>query len=145
MDECSLGEYSLQVERVEAFGEPSKDRSYEIVGLLWLSLIAPQARHAHRCAQLPGLCLLSTRDRKRALEIRLRFRRIRHRRHKRDFTGNAIDLGFAPPFFACFDRRQGFTDAAPSIIELTKFCVRPRQICQVERYLHGSPPLTSIP
>jgi hypothetical protein len=36
-------------------------------------------RHARRRAQFPGLCLLGTRDRKRTLEIRFRFRRVRLR------------------------------------------------------------------
>jgi len=49
--EQSLG--LLQIERVEAFGEPAVDRSEEIVGLLPLALIAPEPRHAHRRAQFP--------------------------------------------------------------------------------------------
>ena len=47
-----------QVERVEAFGEPVIDRGEKIVGPLSFTLIAPEPRHARRCAQLPGLCLL---------------------------------------------------------------------------------------
>ena len=48
----------LQIERVEAFGEPAVDRSEKIAGLIPLALIAPEPRHAHRGAQFPGLCLL---------------------------------------------------------------------------------------
>ncbi len=53
------------------------------------------------------------------LEIRFRFRRIRLRRLERDFAGRAIDLGFVPPVFGGFNRRQRFANATPSIIELT--------------------------
>ena len=67
----------LQIERVEAFGEPAIDWGEKIAGLIPLALIAPEPRHAHRRAQLPGLCLLLARDRERTLEIRFRFRRIR--------------------------------------------------------------------
>ena len=47
----------LQVESVESFGEPTIDRSEKIVGLISLSLIAPEPRYANRRAQLktPGL------------------------------------------------------------------------------------------
>ena len=88
----------LQIERVEAFGEPAVDRSEKIVGLLPFSLIAPKPRHAHRRAQFPGLCLLRTRNRERPLEIRFRFRRISLGRLERDFAGDAIDLGLATTF-----------------------------------------------
>ena len=43
-----------------------------------------------------------TRNRERALEIRLRFRRIRLRRLERDFACNATDLGLEPSFFGCY-------------------------------------------
>ena len=48
----------LQIERVEAFGEPAVDRSEKFAGLIPLALIAPEPRHAHRRAQFPGFCLL---------------------------------------------------------------------------------------
>jgi hypothetical protein len=70
----------------------------KIASLIPLALVAPQLRHADRRAQLPRLCLLPTRNRERTLAVRLRFRCIRLRRHQNDFAGNAIDLGFAPPF-----------------------------------------------
>ena len=69
-----------------------------------------------------------TRDRERALEIRFRFRRIRLRRLKRDFAGDAMNLGFAPPFLGCFHRRHRFADAAPSVIELAEFRIGLGQI-----------------
>jgi hypothetical protein len=56
----------LQIDRVEAFGEPAVDRSEKIAGLLPLALIAVEPRHADRRAQLPGLCLLNAGNRKRA-------------------------------------------------------------------------------
>ena len=43
----------LQIERVEAFGEPAVDRSEQFASLLRLPLIAPEPRHAHRGAQFP--------------------------------------------------------------------------------------------
>src|SRR5271169_3695515 len=52
----------LQIERVEAFGEPAINRSEQFASLLRLPLITPEPRHAHRCAQLPGLGLLLTRN-----------------------------------------------------------------------------------
>ena len=48
----------LQIERVEAFGEPAVDRSEKLAGLIPLALIAPEPRHAHCGAQFPGFCLL---------------------------------------------------------------------------------------
>ena len=38
--------------------------------MLRLALTAPEPRHAHRRAQLPGLCLLLARDRQRTLKRR---------------------------------------------------------------------------
>ena len=69
-----------------------------------------------------------TRNRERTLEIRFRFRRIRLRRLERDFPGDAIDLGLAPPFLGCFHRRHRFANAAPSVIELAEVRIGPRQI-----------------
>jgi hypothetical protein len=40
----------LEDRRIEALGEPAIDRGEKIVGLLSFTLIAPQARHAHRRA-----------------------------------------------------------------------------------------------
>ena len=51
----------LQIERIKPFGEPAVDRSEKFAGLIPLALIAPEPRHAHRRAQLPGLCLLLVR------------------------------------------------------------------------------------
>jgi hypothetical protein len=61
-------------------------------------LITPTARDTHRCAQFPRLCLLLTRNRKRGLEISLCFRCIRIGRYQRNFSGNTMDLRFAPSF-----------------------------------------------
>jgi len=40
----------LQIERVEAFGEPAVKRSKKIASRIPFALIAPKPRHAHRCA-----------------------------------------------------------------------------------------------
>jgi hypothetical protein len=40
----------LQIERVEAFGEPAVDRSEKLTGLTPLALVTPEPRHAHRGA-----------------------------------------------------------------------------------------------
>ena len=42
----------LQIERVEAFGEPAVDRSEQFASLLRLALVAPEPRHAYCRAQL---------------------------------------------------------------------------------------------
>jgi hypothetical protein len=76
---------------------------------------------------MPGLGLLSTRNRERVLEIRFSFRRIRLCRQQRDLTRDAIDLGFVL-FFGRSDRRQRFVNATPSIIELAEFRVGSRQV-----------------
>ena len=52
----------LQIEGVEALCETAVDRSEQIAGLIPLALIAPVPRHAHRCAEFPGLRVLRTRD-----------------------------------------------------------------------------------
>ena len=88
----------LQIERVEAFGEPAVDRREQFASLLRLPLIAPEPRHAHRRAQFQGLCLLLARDGECTLKIRLGFRRIRLGRLERDFAGNAMEIGFPPAF-----------------------------------------------
>jgi hypothetical protein len=41
----------LQIERIEAFGEPALDRSEKLASLFPLALIAPEPRHAHRGAE----------------------------------------------------------------------------------------------
>src|SRR5271155_4477312 len=109
----------LQIERVEAFGEPAVDRSEQFTSLLPFPLITPQPRRARRRAQFPGLRLLLPRDRKRALEIDLRFRCIRLARRHGDLAGDAVGLGLEPSFLACFDRGHCFVDAAPSIVKLS--------------------------
>ena len=40
----------LQIERVEALGEPAVDRCEQIASLIPLALITPEPRHAHCCA-----------------------------------------------------------------------------------------------
>jgi hypothetical protein len=60
IDQC-LG--LLQVKRVEALGEPRVDWREEVMGFCALALVAPEPRHAHRCAQFPGPCLLRPRNR----------------------------------------------------------------------------------
>jgi hypothetical protein len=40
----------FQIERVEAFGEPTVDRSEQITSLISLAVIALEPRHAHRGA-----------------------------------------------------------------------------------------------
>jgi hypothetical protein len=60
------------------------------------------------------------RDRKRTLEIRLRFSRVALGRRQRDSSCYTIDLDFPPPFLGCFNRRHRFADAAPSVTELAK-------------------------
>jgi hypothetical protein len=48
----------LQIERVEAFGEPAVDRREERVGFAGPALVAHQPRIARRSAELPGFRLL---------------------------------------------------------------------------------------
>jgi hypothetical protein len=91
-------------------------------------LVTPEPRHAHRRAQFPGFCLLLACNRQRTLKIGCRFHCIRLRRLKRDLSGEAIDFGFEPPFLGCFHRCDRFVNAAPSIIDLSKFCMSERQI-----------------
>src|ERR1700730_18197617 len=108
----------LQVEGAEAFCHPAIDRSEEIAGLIALALIAPEPRHAHGCAQFPGLRLLLTGNRERALEIGFRRRRIRLGYKQRDFPGYSMEIGLTPAFLGCFRPCNRFAYAAPRIIEL---------------------------
>ena len=82
-----------KIARVKAFGEPAKDRSEKLARLIPLALIAPEPRHAHSSAQFPGLCLLRACNSEGALEIRLRFRRLRLRRLQRDMMACASRAG----------------------------------------------------
>ena len=93
-----------------------------------LKHLRPSTGKAHCCVEFPGLRLLLTRHCKCALEILLRFRSVRLRRLKRDFAGDAIDLGLAPPFLGCLYRRHRFANAVRGIIELAEFRVGSRQI-----------------
>jgi hypothetical protein len=81
-----------------------------------------------RGAEFPGFCLLLTCDHERTLEIRFCFCCIRLRRLERDFPGHAMDLGFAPLFFCCFDCCRRFANAPPSVIELAEFRISSRQM-----------------
>jgi hypothetical protein len=63
----------LQVERIEALGEPAVDRREQFSSLLRLPLIAPEPHHARRRAQFPGLCFLLASSGGGALEIPFRF------------------------------------------------------------------------
>ena len=60
----------LQIERIEAFGKPAVDRSEQIAGLIPLTLVAPEPRHAHCGARFPRFCLLRARN----LSARLKYR-----------------------------------------------------------------------
>jgi hypothetical protein len=70
--------------------------------LLHLALVAPELREAHGGAKFKEFGLLLTSDRERVLEVRFRLRCIRLGRQQREFSGHAIDLGLAPPFFSSF-------------------------------------------
>ena len=107
----------FQIERVEPFGEPAVNWSKQFASLPHLALVAPKAREAHCGAEFKGFGLLLARNCECALEIYLRFRRIRRWRLQRHFAGNTIDLGLPPPFFGGLDRCYGFTNAAPSLVE----------------------------
>ena len=76
----------------------------------------------------PFLNELLARNCERAVEIRFRFRCIRLRRVQRDFPGDAVDVGFAPPFLGCFHRRRCFANAAPSVIDFAEFHIGPGEM-----------------
>jgi hypothetical protein len=78
------------IECIEALGEPAVDWSEKIAGLIPLTLIAPEPRHAHCCAEFPGLCLLLTGNNECAVEIRFCFFWIWRERLECDFAGDAI-------------------------------------------------------
>ena len=70
----------FQIARLKPLGEPAVDRSEKLASLILLSLVSPEPRNAHGGAEFPGLRLLLTRDRERALEIRFCFHGIALRR-----------------------------------------------------------------
>src|SRR6202011_2667776 len=121
--EQSLG--LIQIERVEALGEPAVDRSENAASRIPLALVVPEPRHAHRRTQLPGPCLLRARDPERALEIRFRFRRIGLGRQQRDFSGGSVDLRLPQLFLGCFHRGYRFANAAPSVLEISYVRIGP--------------------
>jgi len=67
----------LQIERVEAFGEPAVDRREQLARFVPLALITPKPRHTHRRAQFQGFCLLRPRYFERTFKMRLRRIEIR--------------------------------------------------------------------
>ena len=137
----------LQVARVEAFSEPSVDRSEQFASLLRLPLIAPEPRHARGSAKFPGFSLLLTCNRERTLEISFSFCGVRLGRLEHDLAGRAMDFGLPPAFLRCFNLSHRFADAAPSVVELTEFGVgypaEPLVSYQINRQLSGwnLPPL----
>jgi hypothetical protein len=112
-----------QIARVEPLRKPPVNRSQQFARFAHLALVAPEAGEAHGGAEFPGLGLLLTGAQEGALEVRFGLRSVSLRRCKRDFAGRAIKLGVPPPFLDCFDRRDCFVDAAPSVVELTKMSV----------------------
>ena len=62
----------FQIARIKPFSEPAIDRSEKLASLPPLPLIAPEPRHAHAGAEVPGFCLLLTRDDERVLEVSFR-------------------------------------------------------------------------
>src|SRR5262249_61165924 len=94
----------LQLQIIEALGEPAMNWGEKIVGLLSFTLIAPQPRHAHRRAEFPGLCLLFAGNRECAFEINFSLCGIRFRRYGREFARCSLDLCFVPCFLGCFSR-----------------------------------------
>jgi len=83
----------LQVAGVKPFGEPALDWSEQFAGLLRSSLIAPEPRHAHGCAKLPGFRLLLACNGECALEIGLRLCNTPLWCLERDFARDPIDPG----------------------------------------------------
>src|SRR5712671_5817147 len=63
----------LQIDGVEALGEPAEDRCQQTARFGPPALFAPQPREARRGPQLIGLCLLPTRDAQRLFESALAF------------------------------------------------------------------------
>src|SRR5262249_11608610 len=118
----------FKIARAETFGEPTKYRDEKITGLIPLALIAPKSRHAHCCTQLPGFCLLPTRDCKRVIEIRFRFRCISLPGQQYNFAGDSIDFDFAPLFLGSFDRRDRFANRAPGVLKIPKLGISARQV-----------------
>ena len=64
----------------KTLGEPAVDRGEKVAGLVPLALIAPEPRHAHRRAKLPGFGLLLARNSERAFEMRFGARHAQQRR-----------------------------------------------------------------
>jgi hypothetical protein len=52
----------LQIECIEALGEPAVERREKLVGFLPLALIAPEPRHARCGAEFPGFTALPLGD-----------------------------------------------------------------------------------
>ena len=68
---------------------------------------------------LPGIWLaVDAQPESARSEIRFRFCRVSLRRRKRNFSGDAVDLGFKPPFVGGFDHRYRFADTMPGAIEI---------------------------
>src|SRR5215471_5184763 len=118
----------LQVDRIKPFSKPTIYRSKKSASFLPHPLVVPKSRHAHRCTQLPGFCLLRMRNRERALEIWSRLRRTQLRQLERDFAGYTMDFCLVPTFLCCFHRGHRFANAAPSLVKLAEFRIGPGQM-----------------
>jgi len=99
---------------------PGRRNVTAAVGALPFALLAPQPGHAHRGAQLPGLCLLLARDRERPLEIGFRLCRFWLRGHQHNFACNAMYLGLAPSLLGRLGHAPCLRDAPPRLLELTE-------------------------
>ena len=86
----------LQIERVEAFGEPVVDRSKKIVGLVSVCPDRAEPRHAHRRAQLKTSRLLLTGDGDGGKERVLRGRGVRGIVLRQNLAADAMEVSVAP-------------------------------------------------
>src|SRR5271165_593320 len=124
----------LQIDSIEAFGEPAIDRREKVVGLSRLALSTPEPRNVRRRPELPGLRILPASNLERAGKESFRFRLPRGRK-ERDLSADSVRFGLMPPLVrrVLCGRRLG--KAGPRLVEMTDSRIGSREMGQEQ----GSP------
>ena len=111
----------LQIARVEPFSEPPVNGANSSRASRTLPWSRQRRAMLIAARSFQDFTLLLAGDGEGALKISL-LCFVRSRTSAR-FSGDTIYLGFKPSFLGCLNRGHRFSNAAPGIIDLSKFCV----------------------
>ena len=102
----------LQIERIEAFGEPPVDRSEQVTRFGALALIAPKASEARDRTEFPKFCLLLARDRECSLKAIFRVGRPRAAISNDPLSLEPVQLRFVKAFLVAFTLSKAVSNSS---------------------------------